>query len=66
MLIKEKFAMSSEANLKIVEEVVDNTKKGKYLIDRVDKEVIAEDDHWGGHDTGERIMTIYYKVNINN
>jgi len=66
MLIKEKYAMSSEANLKFVEEVVDNTKKGKYSIDRVDKEIIAEDDHLGGYDTGERIMTIYYKLNFNN
>jgi len=66
MLIKEKYAMSSGENLKFVEEVVDNTKKGKYFIDRVDKEIIAEDDHWDGHDTGERIMTIYYKLNLNN
>jgi len=59
--LKETYKISFEGNLRVVEDFINATKNKRYTIDKITKEIIAEDDHWGGYDTGQRIMTIYYK-----
>lgn len=56
------FKLSNKGNLKVVKDFTNDVGNKKYIIDKVSKRIIAEDDYWGGYDTGERIMTIYYKV----
>ena len=62
---KETYEISGEGHLGIVTDFVKSVEDKKYIIDQFKKEIIIEDDPFGGHDTGQRIMTIYYKVNIN-
>ena len=59
------YELSNSTNLLIVKDFMNDMKNKKYIIVKVVKEVVAEDDPFGGYDTGQRIMTIFYRVNKN-
>ena len=62
-MLKETFTMSNKGNLEIVKCFINATENKNYIIDKIVREVVAENDPFGGYDTGQRTMTIYYKVN---